>query len=105
MLRNLPLRQRAWLTYDMFVDEDDGFVYKFTAVLPFYYLTEPQKRFKARPQNRPHGQKETTSSPRSIITPRTLDYTGTTLASSMSYTQLSPVPPAASSPVTLAAYL
>ena len=99
--------QRAWLTYDklMFVDEEDGFVYEITAAFPFYYLTDPRKRFKARPQNRPHGRRETTSSPRPNFTPRSLDYTGTTLASSMSYTQLSPVPPAASSPVTLAARL
>ena len=47
--------QRAWLSRDklMFVNVDDKFVCEITAALPHYILTDPVKRFKARPRNQP----------------------------------------------------
>ena len=43
--------QCAWITKEklLFVKPDDGFVYNQTCMPPYYYTTEPRKRFKARP--------------------------------------------------------
>jgi hypothetical protein len=42
--------QRAWLSGDKLFFVEDDFVYEITAFAPFFYLTEPRRRFRARKQ-------------------------------------------------------
>ena len=73
--------QRSWITRDklFFVNPDDGFVYEQTCMLPYYYITEAKKRFKARPWT---NRRDATSTPVTTNSANVSGYSGTTINSS-----------------------
>ena len=73
--------QRSWITRDklFFVNPDDGFVYEQTCMLPYYYITEAKKSFKARPWT---NRRDATSTPVTTDSANVSGYSGTTINSS-----------------------